>query len=287
MPRDFWLENSKGETMSLLSPSIFFNEPEGLGFKTQYTSVKLGSSRLIKRDGYNLESVSVRGDILFTDPETAYDDYLRFVKFVSFVPLYLHYKPNKKSYFCRIEISELGKSEIKPEGYMTCPITFDKLSVWFTDDINILTRTKRPSGVGKSYPLTRPYHYSSTELRNTKIVNTGTVDAPITFEIYGRTTDPEVYIYDALGELYGICKIDGTYDYVKVVSDDLDQDINLRYQDLIYTDAVNYQDLSVSNGEVDVTFLKAKVGESTMNFSLGEEFDGSVIVSWRSAYVSV
>ena len=287
MPRDFWLENSKGETLSLLSPTIFFNNPDGLGFKTQYSSIKLGTSRLIKRNGYNLESVPARGDILFTNAETAYDDYARFVKFISFTPLYLHYKPHKKSFFCRIEISELGKSEIKQEGYMTCPITFDKLSVWFTDEINVLTRTKRPSAVGKSYPLTRPYHYSSTELRNTKLENTGTVDAPITFEIYGRTTDPTIYIYDESGELYGICKIDGTYDYVKVVSDDLEQDISLRYQDLIYTDAANYQDLSVSNGEVDITFLKAKVGVSTMNFSLGADFDGSVIVSWRSAYATV
>ncbi len=287
MPRDFWLENSKGETLSLLSPTIFFNNPDGLGFKTQYSSIKLGTSRLIKRNGYNLESVPVNGDILFTDPENAYDDYIGFVKFISFGPLYLHYKPKNKSYFCRIEISELGKSEIKQEGYMTCPITFDKLSVWFTDEINTLVRRKRPTAVGKSYPLTRPYHYSSTELRNTKIENSGTVEAPITFEIYGRTTNPTVYIYDDQGNLYGVCKIDGTYDYVKVVSDDLEQDINLRYEDLIYTDAANYQDLSISNGEVDVTFLKAKVGTSTMNFSLGEEFDGSVIVSWRSAYVTV
>ena len=185
------------------------------------------------------------------------------------------------------EISELGKSEIKPEGYMTCPITFDKMSVWFTDEINTLTRTKRPASVGKAYPLSRPYHYSSIELRNTKIENTGTIDAPITYEIYGRVTNPIVYLYDSRGELYGVSKIVGTYDYVKVVADDLSQDISLRYEDLIYTDAVNYQDLSVSNGEVDVTFLKAKVGVSSMNFALGDEFDGSVVVSWRSAYVTV
>ena len=88
--------------------------------------------------------------------------------------------------------------------------------------------------------------------------------------------------------MYGTCKIDGTYSYVRVDSRDGRQSIYLEKDGVAVTNPTIYQDLTITDGGV-LTFIKAKSGISIFSFICDgiDTFDGTVRISFSDSYISV
>lgn len=292
--RKFWLTNSDDVIFSLNGENIentlsFLNSPSGLGYSVDINTVKLGNTDMILSEVYNLGSVG--GEILFIgDKRNTYQQYQDFMSFLARKPITLHYLPpnTNDSYQCLIRVVSLEKTEVSHEdGIMHCPVQLYRQGMWYNDTPNVLDADNSISD-GKKYPLDRPYSYGAVSLENIQLVNSGMTDTSIKVEIFGSCTDPSWELYDDENVQYGACKILGTYDYVRVDSDDLNEEIYLERNGAVIANAINYQDLTVGSPQsVLVTFLKIRPGTSTLMFDLEETFTGYVRITWRNAYVSV
>ena len=286
--REFWLTNADDVRYSLMDHSFLF-EPEGLGFSVNINTVKLGNTDIILSENYNLGVFS--GDLMFIGTRAeVYQKYQDFLSFLARKPITLHYLPpnTNDSYQCLVRVVSVEKTEVNYEdNCLHCPVEFYRQGMWFNDTPNILDADSSISD-GKKYPLDRPYSYGAVSLENIQLKNSGMTDTSLKIEIFGSCTDPSWRLYDDESIQYGACKILGTYDYVRVDSDDLNEEIYLERGGSVIANAINYQDLSVgSPQQVFVTFLKLHPGTSTLRFDLDDGFSGTVRVTWRNAYVSV
>lgn len=292
--RDFWLSNADDNIFEMKGSNVantisFLHEPEGLGYSVSLSTVKLGNTDIILSEQYNLGSAA--GDLIFIGSVPGvYQQYQSFLSFLARKPIMLHYLPpnTNESYSCRVRVVSLEKTEVNAEdGCLHCPIQFYRQGMWFNDNPNVLDVTNEISE-GKSYPLTRPYSYGAVGLENIQLTNAGMTDTSLKVEIFGEVTDPEWALYDEDSTQYGAAKLIGTYTYVRVDSDDIDEEIYLERNGSVIANAVNYQDLTVgSPQQVYVTFLKLQPGTSTLRFDLGSSFNGYVRLTWSNAYVSV
>lgn len=292
--RNFWLTNADDNRYELRDLNAnnsvtFLHEPEGLGYSVELSTVKIGNTDIIMSEQYNLGSFA--GDLVFlgTVPEI-YQQYQNFLSFLAKKPIMLHYKtPNTNgNYRCLVRVVSVEKTEVSAEdGAMHCPIQMYRQGMWFNDPANTID-IYNDIADGKSYPLDRPYSYGALSLENVQLANAGMTDTSLKVEIFGSVTDPEWSLFDDEANQYGAAKILGTYDYVRVDSDDLGEDIHLERGGSVIANAINYQDLTVgSPQQVFVTFLKLKPGTSTLRFDLGDDFSGFVRLTWSNAYVSV
>lgn len=286
--REFWLTNANNVKWSLNQAKTFAHEPEGLGYGIDITTVRLGNSSLITNESINLPSFTSEV-VLLGGRISAYQNYREFINFLAQKPITLHYLPpnTNESYHCACRVVSLTKTEYLTDNYMSCPITIFRQSMWFDDQEHVIDAYNTQE-LGKQYPLQRPYHYGIVSTQNIVVYNDGMVDAPMKIEIFGECTDPMFSLYDSQNVKYGAAKIIGTYDYVMIDSDDVDEGIALERNGSTIPNAVNYQDLTVGDPrEVYVTFLKLKAGSSTLVFSLDNSFSGYVRITWRNSYVTV
>lgn len=286
--REFWLENANGEKYSLHSVQTFANTPTGLGYGVDINTVRMGNSNLILSEEYNLGSVSA--ELLFLEGRLrAYQQYLAFAHFLYARPIVLHYRTpaTNAEYRCQVRVTDLEKSEVSVDGIMRCPITMYRQTLWYTAEPNVLEADNSVTD-SKTYPLDRPYHYGYASMNNMTLYNDGVADTPLLIQIYGECEDPMWRLYTETGEQYGACRIIGTYDYLSVDSNDLDENIVLERSGSVLPNPINYQDLTVGNPRsVYVTFLKLHPGTSKLVFTMDEEFSGYCRVTWRHAYATV
>ena len=290
--RKLWLVNSLGNTYELSNPEnkVFLDGPSGLGFTSVYSSERLGSSELITFTDTRLPDVS--GTLLFYLDTNGfvYNEYQNFIQFIKFKPLELHYKtPNQMgSFYSEVIITKLEKSENTKSGIMRCPITFHRTTNWLNDEDFTIILTNTREGSGKNYPVNRPYYYVGTDLSNTPITVRGTDSVGFIFEIEGDVTNP----YFALTQnnnRYGVCRINGNYDYLRINSNDYAESIYLENDGVIIANPEQYQDYSVRDGTAYLTWIKLKVGESIFTFNCGnlDTFDGRITIRYKNSYVSV
>lgn len=287
MYRKFYLENNKGNIFTFTKESIksFFNEPQGLGFQKNISGYTLGNKSIILTSSYNFPTIT--GSLLFYNSrEQAYQDYFDFVSFISFEPIKLYYLPPNTihPYFCDVEIIQGDKSEYK-NGMLEIPLQLQMTSHWQDADETII-ETENATNDGKYYDLERDYFYGANGLDNIELSNTGNDEVGFIVEVIGNVVNPQWTIYQN-NEVVGSCKINGTYDYVKVNSRDGEQEIYLENNGSVVVNPATYQDLSISGGIL--TFCRLKVGQAKMVFTAGNiaTFTGSVKVHLRNSYISV
>lgn len=286
--REFWLENANGEKYSLHNLATYANSPSGLGYGVDLSTMRLGNSNLIVSEEYNLGSFSA--ELLFLEGRLrAYQQYLNFAHFLYARPIILHYKTpaTNAEYRCQVRVTDLQKTEVSEDGIMRCPITMYRQTLWYTAQPNIIEADNTVED-SKYYPLIRPYHYGYSSMNNMTLTNDGVADTPLLIEIFGECENPMWSLYTADGEQYGACRIIGTFDYLSVDSNDLDENIVLERGGSYLPNAINYQDLTVgSPREIYVTFLKLHPGASKLVFTMDEDFSGYCRVTWRHAYATV
>lgn len=272
--RKFWMVNSKGERWNLTEREVrsFLNNPQGLGFSKTINTTRYGNAQVLTDITDNFPSPS--GEVLFYDSHnsTRYEQYNEFVKFISYEPVTLYYKlpfsfysqiPNVYTLEC--VVGTLTKNESKNDNLMTCPITFNALSYYQGEEVNI-------NGTGTSYT----------------IQNDG--DFPVGFEITleGSLTNPYITL-EQDGDLYGEAKFDDetAFSSVYVNSNDGEQNVVLEQGGSILPNPLSYQDLSISNGSIYVTFVKLARGESTLTIGMDSGSLTSATIKFAPIYRSV
>lgn len=291
MARQFYLENSLGKKYELTNKNFkqFLNEPEGLGFSKNLNVLRIGNDELITDEQYSMPSIS--GEVLFYDNlENAYQDYLEFINFVRYSPLKLYYLPPNMlfPYYIECSITQVDKSEYQRVGYLSCPVTFYGYTLWQNSQESNLVVSNSENKDGKYYELIRPYHYAGNSLNSIEINNTGDVPIGFVFEVVGSVTNPRL-IASQNGIVYGQLKLNGTFDYIRIDSNDLTESIYLENNGTVITNPLSYQDLSIADGVSDITFFKLKIGESKLSFSCDKisSFEGNVSFKWKDKKVSI
>lgn len=286
--RKFWLQQGEDDTniYSFLSDS-FLNEPQGLGFSKTISTLKIGNREIVQDEYYNLPTIS--GTITFYkgDVSTKYKDYQDFLNFIRNGDIRLYYNtPNTfDSYYCEGRIIAVDKGEVGTNGVMECPFSFKATTQWQNAKQRIVTTIKSQTDGGKFYDLERDYYYSPSSFDTIELINRGYEQVGFELLIEGEVTNPKLTLSQN-GVVYGALQINGTYDRVYINSKDGEEEIILERNGSIVPNPISYQDMSIADGVIDVTFLKLKTGTSTASFS-PNEYDGEVSISWYDAYMSV
>lgn len=290
--RKHWLVNALGETYDLTNPltTVFFNEPQGFGFEREFSSIQVGNSELVTSQSFVLTDIN--GELVFysEDNSRVYEMYQQFIQFAKYKPLEFHYQtPNLlKSYYCDVLFTLADKTEIGQDGMMRVPVTFHRLTEWLDDEDYSITLYNVLTNDGKHYNLQRDYHYAGTGLSNTVINNNGTDDVGFIITVNGSVQNPQ-FTLSQYGQVYGVCKITGTYDFVQLNSVERNESIYLELNGSAISNPEQYQDFTVRNGSAYLTWCKFKTGQTTFTFTSGNiaTFAGSVTISFKNSYVSV
>ena len=291
--RKFKLLNSKGEEYTLTEKNfkVFANNPQGLGFSKSLSTIRLGDEEILLYSMINLETINF--ELLFYDDKLSdkYQKYLEFMRFISFKPILLYYqRPNSFDWYRRsIEIVSLGKTEVDyNDSMLHCPFTMKTLGFWEDDIENELVIVKQEEDGGKIYPITYPINYGANSLRNVKLISQGLLDTPMEIFVDGATENAEWVLYDSDDNIYGRAKFNGEFDTIYVNSRESEEEIKLFKNGIYLDNPLSYQDLTIgSPNQINITFLKLKVGQSKISFLFDLAFQGSVRIKWRNRYVSV
>ena len=291
--RKMWLINSLGNRYDFTSRNSrgFLHTPEGFGFNRTFTSLKVGNSELVTSHQFNL--TDIKGELLFADGSNGdkYQAYYDFIQFAKYKPLSFHYlTPNNlNAYNCDVIFTQAEKGEVAFEDSMLhIPVVFHRLTEWLNDVDESYVMTNDPLDEGKFHDLIYDYHYAGTNLSNTPINNNGTDDVGFILEITGEVENPQFSLTQG-GETYGICKINGTYDYVMIDSIERTESIYLEYDGSAITNPEQYQDFTIRNGASYLTWLKLRVGTSQFSFTCGniDTFDGVVSLRFKNSFATV
>lgn len=290
--RKFWLVNTLGNRLDFTDKSsgVFLHKPQGLGFKRGYNSKAVGNSELITTQQFILTDIT--GELVFDGSNgKQYEKYQKFIQFAKYKPLEFHYQTpnNLLSYHCDVLFTQVDKGEINFEDSMlSVPVSFHRLTEWLTDQDEVYVFDNNPLDEGKFHDLVYDYHYAGTNLSNSIINNNGTDDVGFILEITGEVENPQFSLTQG-GETYGICKINGTYDFVSIDSVERTESIYLEQNGSVVTNPEQYQDFTVANGYSYLTWLKLKVGQSQFAFTCGniDTFDGTVTVRFKNSFATV
>lgn len=289
--RKFWFINSNNDKYSftLKEKKHFLSNPQGLGFTKSLGTTKLGDSEIKISEEYDLPTVT--GDLLFYDTvENAYQDYFNLLEYLSFTPIKLYYQPPNtfNSYYIECEVTSIDKGEYSEEGYLQCPISIYGISQWLDANETTLIVTNGESGSGKYYDLIRDYHYAGGNLNDIEVNIKGHRPIGFTFEIFGEVTNPLLTVSKD-NNIYGKLKLLGTFDYVRIDSDDLTENITLQKDESYLSNPYNYQDMSIVDGLTQITFIKLKIGKNILSFNCDKltSFEGYIKITWKDKRVSV
>ena len=294
MVRKFSLINGDNATWDFTDPAekVFASNPAGLGLVLSADTLRLGNKLKVVDSQY--EFINKTFDVLFYGDTLTkiYSDYNEFIDFITVGDISLLYEiPSQDTaYRIKVLVSELTKTEVKDNGYMTCGLSLTPLSFWEDNEKRVI-EINASSAVqdGKQYPLERPYFYGESSFGDVEINITGNMETPLEITIDGETTDPEYSLFDSNDTLLGIGEFTGTFGFLYVNSDEIDEEIVLKdTNDVEIAHPYNYQELDIGDNEtVKVTFFNLKKGFNRLSFNLGVTFDGSVRIEWRNRYISV
>ena len=270
--REFWLKNSKSSDNLYYfqngTVKVFLNNPTGLGMSqslttTQYADVLTGVS--------SQNFAQVGGEVLFWNDSNAtkYDNYNKFVEFLTHTPLTLFYQiPTSpaQTYSMDVEVLSLDKTEVKTDGLLRCNFSLQGLSRWQGAEV---TKT----GTASSYSIT----------------NNGHLPCGFTIEINGTSMKNPYITLTQDNEMYGEAKFDDSTGFSKVFvnSRDGEQEVILEQGGSVLPNPLSYQDLSISNGAIYVTFVKLARGTSTLAIGMDSGSITGVTIKHTPLYRSV
>lgn len=291
--RKFWLINGKGKKFDLTSfDDAFLNDPSGFGTSKTVGVTRIGNSQKLSYVTDDMNSFG--GEILFPnndDNALTYDRYTSFIQFTSILPLYFHYQTpamSNENYYREVVLQTIEKGEVDEEiNMLRCNVQFTPLTLWKNDQQTVVSASSEKL-TGKKYTLNRKYLYTTAGYEDIRLYNRSPESVSMEVEIIGRCVNPSFTLYDSAGNVYGVCRLIGIFDYVYINSDDIREEIKLSLDGAWLNNAVNYQDFTVGiPNQAYLTFCYLKSGESGMKFVFDEEFDGSVNIIWRDEYATI
>lgn len=250
MVRTLRLKNEKGQIFSLMDiyNYCFLTSPSGLGFSYQNEYVNLGNSFI-----NNLRTLTqgmITGELNFLN----YDNYKKFVDYIEesdklYFSYIVPYESGEKEYLREIEMTEVSKSEIQPNGVMSETVTFTCLSLWYATSTTIYTISSTQDEI--RWDFNWDSYFAGYDARDLSIINTGHTDASIQISIDGSVVNPEIQLY-VENELYQDVKITGTINaYEKLLYSSREGDFYIKRQntDGTYTSLL---DLSIIDFSKDL-----------------------------------
>lgn len=294
--REFKLANSNTERTgvfySFMDPQHYLASPTGLGLNASINTITIGERDSVVSKKYAHQNIS--GKLYFANKDNGicYELYSEFLEFIRFGGLRLYYKPANASrfYYCEVEITNLSKSETENStNALACDISFFCVSRWLDEKIGSTSFDGEVTlSDGKYYDLVRDYFYGGSNFENMYLNNAGYLNVGFEVKMEGQCEDPCFYIFqEGKTSPYGKCKFIGMYSYVYVNSRDGEEEIRLERPDgSVVENPVAFQDMSLADGESDITFIKLKTGNSYLKV-MSENFTGSVEVRWNNTYMSV
>lgn len=270
MYRKFYLKNSEGTVWQLTDQSFkcFLNAPQGLGLNGTLGTTIFGTVGRVDTEAYSFPQV--QGELVFCDGSNAtrYQQYDDFARFITYTPLTLYYvipTTPAETYSLPCYVTSLTKSESTVENLMFCPVTFQGTDFW-----NGAAVTTTGSAV--TYTLT----------------NNGDYPIGMEVELTGSMTNP-YFTLTQNGEVYGEARFTDTtaFSKVEVNSKDAEQNIALEQGGSTVANPIGYQDLSISNGSIYVTFLKLARGTSTFDIGMDSGSLATAEITFTPKYRSV
>lgn len=263
--RKFWMTNGNGQTIQFTEPSsnIFLNNPTGLGITNTITSNVYPNQLtvLTREQAFG----TIGGEMLFYDVENAdrYSQYNDFITFLTYKPLTLYYQiptSTPKTYSIDVDVLSFDKTEVKRDAILRCSFQLQTLSRWKSDEITV-------TGTGNTYTLTNDGHI------------------PVGFEITinGTSMRNPYFTLTQNGEVYGEAKFTRTISTLTVNSNDGKNSLDVGG----LGNPAEYQDLSISNGAMYVTFVKLARGESTLTIGMDSGSVSDVTIKYTPMYRSV
>ena len=207
MVRQFNLINEKGQTYSLMDIDNYclLTSPTGLGFSYSIDYEQLGNTFVTSLK--KLEQGSINAQVNFLK----YDNYKNFVNFIiTSEKLQFQYKvpyAEEKTFYRDVEILNLSKSELQPNGIISEQITINCKSLWYEKIASQYEISSNSNEVRWDFRFDS--YWSGYTVRDLNFINVGHVDAPVEIEIDGECVDPTIQLY-VENQLFQTITVDDT-----------------------------------------------------------------------------
>ena len=268
--REFNLINEKGQKFSLMDIENFslLTDPDGLGYTYSNSDTKVGEVFINNLKVQEQTQISGICNFLY------YENYTNLVNFIeSSKSLRLNYKiplkdGSQKEYFKNIEIQSLGKTEKDQTGVLSCPITFDMISLWYEEKEYTYDMSAEDNEVRWDFRWgSRFANYNSRKL---EFNNTGHTLAPIYLEIDGAISNPEIIVTDSNDNVLFDLLIEIEIEqYEKFIYSSVDGDLRIAKQNIDGT----YENL-FKQAYIDITknnIFKLPLGSSNITIQADDE----------------
>lgn len=198
--REFKLVNEKGQEYSLMdiNEHCLMTEPTGLGYSYSTEYEQLGNTFVTNLR--RIEQGKIEGQANFLK----YDNYKALIDFIEHseqlrIKYTVPYSNGNKTYFKDIQIQEISKSEIQPNGVLSESIKFDALSLWYSENTFSYDVSKQPGEM--RWDFTWDARFGDYTERTVDFINDGHTLAPVEISIDGEVVNPEIDLY-VEGNLY-------------------------------------------------------------------------------------
>ena len=141
-----------------------------------------------------LEQKQINGTANFS----SYDNFLSFVNFIEsstslkFVYI-IPFKDGQKKYIKDVKIQSLEKTQMQQNGFISEPIVFDCLSLWYEQTVAIYDMKAKENEIRWNFKWDS--RFANYDTRNLQYINTGHVEAPILVEIEGYVQNPKIELF--------------------------------------------------------------------------------------------
>lgn len=212
MVRKFYLENENGQRYSLMDieNGCLLTSPSGLGFAKDIDYEQIGDDFVENTN--HISQASIQAEVNFLN-YTNYKNFADFILRATALKL-IYIIPSDtvatgEEYFKDVNVSELTKTEIQPNGVMTEAITIDSLSLWNkkTDIVYNISEQQNETRWDIRFPST----FVSYSSRKIVYNNEGHKAAAFLLEIPGFVINPVLTIRQN-GEEINSLAIDQTFE---------------------------------------------------------------------------
>ena len=197
--RRFLLENEKGQQfrMDNLNDGCFLVSPNDLGYSYKTDFVRLDYNFI--ENNREIQQKNPSGTAYFKsyDKVKEFIDYIENsneLKWVYIIPFDL----KEKTYYRDVIIVKLDKTE-KTGKWLSCPIEFAGLSLWYEENTTIYTIEPVQNEI--RWDFRWDSSFSDYNSRSLQYINQGHTEAPILVEFDGKVINPKIQLY-VEGRLY-------------------------------------------------------------------------------------
>lgn len=251
MVREFKLVNEKGQEYSLMDIENYalLTEPSGLGYGYSTEYEQLGNTFITNLR--RIEQGQVTGQVNFLK----YDNYKALIDFIEKsnklrISYKLPFENGTKEYFKDIQIQNISKTEIQPNGVLSESITFDALSLWYEENVATFDMGRQSNEL--RWDFNWDARFGDYTARSVDFVNKGHTEASVEIEIDGEVINPTLKLY-VDNELYQSVPIDITIaEYRKLLYGSRENDfyINMQLENGTIVSLFNLDYIIFSNDNV-------------------------------------